>query len=306
MTPPTLSTIEVAELLDQAGFEVQPEAIRVEPREERWVAHLPGDRLMWVAVSEQGREQLRTERQLLKLLDARCAFAAPRVLYESLDGRFDVRTKVSGLVDPWRFYRLLQHDAAFAAQTGEGIGKILIEQHTRIQEQEVEGWLTRIVSWPEPPNWIRDRLPQVVPDRGLLGEIDAILGEYERLQVAATDCVLVHNDVGLHNLAFDPETLVVSGIFDYDEAAWADRHHDFRYLVFDFERQEVPQSALAIYEPAVGVQLSRHRIYLYNAVCAFSFLAYRLGTPEDEPSCGRTLAEDVRWTRWALAQLEQF
>lgn len=66
------------------------------------------------------------------------------------------------------------------------------------------------------------------------------------------------------------------------------------------------EAALAVYEPAVGVQLSRQRIYLYNAVRAFGFLAYRLGTPAGEKPCGRTLAEDLRWTRWAIAQLEQF
>lgn len=306
MTRPTLSAIEAAELLHQAGLEIAPEAIRIEPREERWVAHLPDDRILWVAMSEQGRNQLRTERKVLQLLEAQCAFAAPRLLYESEDGQFDVRSKVPGVVDPWRFYRLLHQDAVFAARTGEAIGKILIAQHTQIQAQQTEGWLPRTVSWLEPPTWIRDRLPQVIQDVGLLREIETILGEYERLQVEATDCVLVHTDIGLHNLAFDPDTLVVKGIFDYKGAAWADRHHDFRYLVFDFDRLEVLESALAIYKPVVGVRLSRQRIYLYNAVCAFSFLAYRLGTSEDEKSCGRTLDQDFCWTRWAIAQLEQF
>src|SRR2546427_4524466 len=34
---------------------------------------------------------------------------------------------------------------------------------------------------------------------------------------------------GFHNLAIDATSLAVSGLFDYDGAAWADRHHDFRY-----------------------------------------------------------------------------
>ncbi len=100
MTLPILLAAEVAELLHQARFEIQPEAIRVESREERWLAHLPGDRMIWVAMSEKGREQLRIERRILKLLEAHCFFAAPRVLYESMDGKFDVRLKVPGLVDP--------------------------------------------------------------------------------------------------------------------------------------------------------------------------------------------------------------
>ncbi|UBF24005.1 aminoglycoside phosphotransferase family protein [Kovacikia minuta CCNUW1] len=306
MAPPLLSTIEVADLLHQAGFEIQPGAIRVEPREERWIAHLPGDRMIWVAVSEKGREQLRIECRLLKLLETHCSFAAPRVLYESVDNKFNVRLKVPGLVDPWRLYGLLQQDTVFATRTGEAIGKILAEQHTKIERQAVAGWLSREISFPVDPVLIRGRIPQVINDAGLFSEIDAVLRQYEALQVGATDYVLVHSDLGLHNLAFDPDTLTVQGIFDYEEAAWADRHHDFRYLVFDFDRSEMLEAALAVYEPAVGVQLSRQRIYLYNAVCAFGFLAYRLGTPADEKSCGRTLAEDLRWTCWAIAQLECF
>lgn len=314
MAPPLLPTIEVAELLHQAGFEIQPEAIRVEPREERWIAHLPGDRMIWVAMSEKGREQLRIECRLLKLLETYCSFAVPRVLYESVDSNFNVRLKVPGLVDPWRLYGLLQQDTVFATRTGEAIGKILAEQHTKIERQAVAGWLSREISFPVDPALIRDRIPQVINDAGLLSEIDAALVQYEALQIEATDYVLVHSDLGLHNLAFDPDTLTVQGIFDYEEAAWADRHHDFRYLVFDFDRSEMLEAALAVYEPAVGVQLSRQRIYLYNAVCAFGFLAYRLGTADDEKSCGRTLAEDLRWTRWAcskanpkgIAQLKQF
>lgn len=197
-------------------------------------------------------------------------------------------------------------DTAFATQTGEAIGRILAEQHTKIERQAVTGWLSRGISFPVHPALICDRISQVISDAALLSEIDAVLRQYEALQIEATDCVLVHSDIGLHNLAFDPDTLTVQGIFDYEEAAWADRHHDFRYLVFDFDRLEMLETALAVYEPAVGVQLSRQRIYLYNAVCAFGFLAYRLGTPADEKSCGRTLAEDLRWTRWAIAQLEQF
>jgi hypothetical protein len=31
----------------------------------------------------------------------------------------------------------------------------------------------------------------------------------------------------------------VHGLFDYEGAAWADRHHDFRYLAFDLDRDEL-------------------------------------------------------------------
>ena len=83
----------------------------------------------------------------------------------------------------------------------------------------------------------------------------------------------------------------------------AERRHDFRYLLFDFGREEMLDAALEFYEPAVGRCLDRSRIRLYNAACAISFLAYRAGVPPEQKSCGRTLAEDLRWVRSTLARL---
>ena len=105
-------------------------------------------------------------------------------------------------------------------------------------------------------------------------------------------------------MALDPETDAVNGVFDYDGTAWADRHHDFRYLLFDVGREDMLDAALEVYEPAVGRRLDRDRIRLYNAACAIGYLAFRSGVAPDQKSCGRTLAEDLRWGRTALAKLK--
>lgn len=163
--------------------------------------------------------------------------------------------------------------------------------------------LRRRGPWPEPAAWIRERLPRVVDDPALHAAIDEILALCDALPIDEGDRVFVHGDVGFHNLAVDPETLAVQGIFDYDGAAWADRHHDFRSLLFAEARAEMLEGALVVYEAAVGLRLSRHRIALYNAVCAASFLAYRDGVSAEARWCGRTLADDLRWTGHALARL---
>jgi hypothetical protein len=52
----------------------------------------------------------------------------------------------------------------------------------------------------------------------------------------------------------------VNGVFDYDGAAWADRHQDFRYLLFDIGREDMLDAAPEVYEPAAGRHLDRGRI----------------------------------------------
>ena len=108
--------------------------------------------------------------------------------------------------------------------------------------------------------------------------------------------MLVHGDLGFHNIAVVPGTDTVAGVFDYDGAAWADWHQDFRYLVFpDGTGDAVLDGALETYEPVTVVRPDRERIRLCNAACAIGFLAHRCGTPTEARSCGRTLAEDLAW-----------
>ncbi len=285
-----------------AGFDYSPEQLGIERREHRWAVALPDERIAWFPATDAGAGRLGVERRVLSLLSQRCTFQVPRLLYVSELG-FDVRRLVPGRYDPWGLFERCKADSELAKGIGRSFGAILAQQHTRIHAADVGGWLRRRVEWPEAGNWISARLPGVVDDGQLVHRMEHVIERYEAVSVAAEDHVLVHGDFGLHNLAADPRTDAVNGIFDYDSAAWADRHHDFRYLVFDVGREDMLGAALGVYEPHVGRSIDRSRVRLYNAACAISFLAFRLGTPPEQKSCGRTLVEDLRWVRSALAAL---
>jgi hypothetical protein len=299
---PPLTRESVCEALREAGLDLTPAALRIEAREDRWAVSLPGEKMAWFPANERGRERLSIERKVLRLLADRCSFSVPRILFESASG-YDVRALVSGLCDPWGLYEQTKTDTVLARRIGKAIGAILIEQHTRIVKTDVSAWLPETVSWPESGGRVRERLPRVIDDAQLVGRIDRTFRAYEQVTIQAEDRVLVHGDLGLHNIAVDPVTADVRGVFDYDGAAWADRHHDFRYLIFHSAHEEALEAALAVYEPSVNRTLDRTRIRLYNAACAIGFLANRYGVPAHEKSCGRTLAEDLSWVHNALAHL---
>jgi len=296
-------TVEVAcEALRSAGVTCSPKDVVPIARDERWAVSLPGERIAWFPASELGNRRLDVERRVLRLIAERCSYQVPRILLVS-DRGFDLRQMVPGRCDPWALFHRCQTDLNLAQNVGRSIGSILAEQHVKIHEADVAGWLPQRIAWPEPSHWISEQLPHVVDDHGLICVMEQVVQRYEAVPVDAEDRALVHGDVGLHNLAFDPVSDTVNGIFDYDSAAWADRHHDFRYLLFDGDREDMLDCALDVYESATGRQISRDRVRLYNAACAVSYLAFRMGSPPDQRSCGRTLAEDLQWVRTALSKV---
>jgi aminoglycoside phosphotransferase (APT) family kinase protein len=261
--------------------------------------------MAWFPMGAEGRRRLATERRALRLLAERCSFRVPRVLHEDPGAGWDVRALVAGACDPWGLYERVRADRGLARWLGRAIGAVLAEQHARVRREDVAGWLPETLSWPEPLAVVRRDLPAVVDDPSLLAAIERALRRYEEQEaaVAAGDRVLVHGDLGFHNVAVDPATDELLGVFDYDGAAWADRHHDFRYLVFGDDDESVLDGALGVYEPATGTRIDRSRVRLCNAAGAIGFLAYRRGVPPETRSCGRTLEEDLRWTRAALSAI---
>jgi aminoglycoside phosphotransferase len=296
-----LTAGSAATALRQAGFDADPSDLNIELRYERWAVSLPGNRMVWFAATAAGYERLTMERKVLRLIVQRCSFHVPQILHES-DAGFDVRALVMGCCDAERLFEIVKADADISRRIGGAIGAVLAEQHTRITRADVAGWLTERMIWPAPASWIMENLSEVVEDSALIAKIGKLLEHYESQPVDSGDCVLVHGDVGFHNLVVDEATDLI-GIFDYDSAAWADRHHDFRYLVFETGREELLEAALAVYQPLTGHKLERTRIQLYNAACAASYLAYRRGIPADRKWCGRTLAEDLQWVHSALRSL---
>jgi Phosphotransferase enzyme family len=299
---PDLTHATACRALCEAGLSYPADALHIAAREERWAVSLPDGRIAWFPASEAGASRLTVERRVLGLLADRCSFRVPKVLFTAKSG-FDLRLMVPEQFDPWGLYYQCLADSGLARRIGRSLGAILVEQHTRIVEADVAGWLPRGVSWPEPGASIRERLPRVVDDRSLVRRLEEVIDMFEGTRVETGDCTLVHGDLGLHNIATDPETDRVNGVFDYEGAAWADRHHDFRYLLLDIGREDMLDAALELYEQAIGQSLDRARIRLSNAACAIGFLAYRVGVPPEHKSCGRTLSEDLRWVRAALARL---
>lgn len=115
--------------------------------------------------------------------------------------------------------------------------------------------------------------------------------------------VLCHGDVGFHNMAFEPGTLDITGLFDFDDACANQPEWDLRYLTFDPKdhNHDILSRGLDAYERAGGDTPSLKRTLVFNALSAISYLAFRENVSPLTRWCGRTLEEDLAWTRLAIA-----
>jgi aminoglycoside phosphotransferase (APT) family kinase protein len=292
----------IAATLRDEGLDVDPAALELLPRDDRFAVRLPGARMGWFPVNLRGLRRMQRERRILDLIARHCAFAAPRVLIASEAG-WDVRAMVEGEFDPFGVYHRVIAEPDFARTVGQGFGAVLAQLHTAIPRAALAGgWLPRRPAWPPPIAWTQKRLPKVTDDAGLIDRSLKLLGRYEAAERQVAQRVLAHTDLGFHNAVIDPQSGAVAGVFDFDGAAYCDPHHDFRYLLLDETDETLLEAAVAVYEAQTGVVLDHDRLRLLNAACAVAFLAYRAGSAPDAAPAGRTLAEDLRWTSMALAR----
>ncbi|MGD2133726.1 MAG: phosphotransferase, partial [Maricaulaceae bacterium] len=221
----------------------------------------------------------------------------PRTIYEDPEG-WIVRDLVPGEVWPDGLRQRLLADPDRARRMGADIGAILAEQHTRIRRKDIEGWLPSAPDWPRAIDL--PHLPNIVGDAALLARIDAALARYDTMAAETDDVVLAHADLGFHNIAVEPGTDRLMGVFDYDGAIAGDRYHDFKYLFLGDDDSTLLDAAATAYEPLAGVTIDLSRVRLFHAVAAIAFLAHRNGHAPEELWCGRTLDQDLAWTGQAL------
>ena len=289
----------VVAALATAGIAIDAGEISVLERDDRFAATLPGDRMAWFPRNEAGLARLVRETRVLQLLETHCDFRAPVVDYEAPAG-WQIRRSVPGHCDPVETYRRAVNDPQFAANVGQAIGTMLASQHA-IGAGELTGWLPTTPSWPPPRAEIERDLERVMDDRALIGRALALIERHEDQLGRTIEMVLTHSDLGFHNMVVDEAGNVI-GVFDYDDAAFADRHIDFRYLLLDQNDEVLLDAAITAYREAAGETIDPARVRLLNAASAVGFLALRAGHGPDARPAGRTLDEDLRWTRLALAR----
>lgn len=277
-----------------AGYVVDSTEVRPEFRQWRWLALLAEDRVGFFAEHPEAAERLSREGALLNLIGQRVGFAVPSVEYVSPDGRLHVRRMVAGVTSLGGNARERSFAASPAGRRfAEDLGRALSELHGSATPVEAEalGVPTRgpLPGAADLRRCLSGRLSQPALEPAL----DAVLDAYAAIEEKGAGPVLTHGDPWAGNFALDPETGRLVGMFDFEDAALADRHADFRYL-HSFG-DGYAERVLEAYAAASGVRPSIRRAALYHMLAAFEALSDAVATGKPDK-----VAYRLGWVRDAL------
>ncbi len=270
--------------------------------DNRYICELPNCHFAIVADNPDGVEAMRRERKILQVLSDRVVARIPWVLKVSTDETIELRRGVPGRTRIPDLVARLDDDDELARRVIRQLVTMFADIHSSVSPHTAIELTQGVESWPVSSTWVRERLPDVLKDQGLLAQLNEVMDLYD--QVNIRKYVLCQGDPTLQNVAFSDE-LDVNGIYDFYTAAARDPEWDLRYLVYGPTKRHyaLMDHGIDTYAELGDYQPSRERVLLYNAVSAIAYLAYRKGIDADVLWCGRTLAGDLAWTRLALSKL---
>jgi len=277
---------------------------RITLRDNRWFCPAEGDLMVLVAADALAETAMRKEQNILKALANKTRYQMPSSLQIEENDGIELRRLVSGNTNPDNIMPALLKDRSLAIKVISDMGELAAALHNCLDLEAAGSLVDTSYIWPPSAAWIEERLPDVIDDIGLVRQIVAQLTEFDLLNPPPEQRVFCHGDLGFHNVVFNDQLQPV-GVFDFvtaslNEAAW-----DLRYFTFDPNDvdDDILSAGLESYRTFSDRPVSFHRVRFYNAIAAVTFLAYRKGIDPNTRWCGRTLKEDLHWTRLALSKL---
>lgn len=290
-------------ILLSLGHSISESDLTIDHRETRDLVHAPGELVLVVPTMSANRVLLQKERKILGALRERTSLAVPIVLNSGPDESWQLRRKVAG-ISGQPIYQALQQDDGLSQRVGKDAAHILATLHKAVPANEaLEYGLTKeIPSW-LPITTIREKLIHHSIAPALKSRALEVVEMIEQTRDECEAPVFLHGDFGVHNMAFDPQSFELLGVFDFEESYVGDPHWDLKYL--HSYRPSFVTSLLEAYSKASGKQISRNRVALIHAFTTVSFLASRLDRPANQGVAGRTLSQDLAWTEEALGRIAQ-
>jgi hypothetical protein len=272
----------------------------------RWVAHLPGERIAYVADDPAGWTRLLREERLLALLAGVPDVPVPPVVDRADQSWTMIRRKIAGIsgfpvehlifgrgpnVPSEERYRsdfVITHRGRRLA--GD-LGRAIAGFQQTLSAAEARRWGFEETSYLNILDEVAATLARFPELPDLQAAVPPLRAWFEALP---PDPVLALCDLQMHNLAMSADEGRLLGLFDFDDVAVAHRLEDFKYL--PSMGAEFTALALDGYVRAGGPPLAVPAVWRFHLLSA---LKHFLFVSPDAPRW----AEIADWSRRALAAM---
>lgn len=272
-------------------------------RHWRWVAVLP-DRVVFRADNAEAWRRLELEAEVITRFRAAAGSLIPAVKARDAIARTQTRERIEGLTghavehlvlgvrgelsDLDRYHERCPLSSA-GSRLAHDLGRTLARLHRSLRAHEaVALGLAR-----SPPK-LSDRTAEILRSHVQSPMLEhGLISARTWLATRTIDDVVIHGDPHFHNLAVDPTTGALRGIFDFDEIARGDRAQDLAYL----HSSGVPfaRAALRAYAE-VGPSVDEDTVARYHVVLALDHFNFVAPTAE-------RFSRIVDWAKAALIAL---
>lgn len=214
---------------------------------------------------------------MLQLLGSRVSFGLPSIEYDGpgLQVRALVPGAQIGGEGRERAFAILPQ----AERLASDLGCALAQLHRALTREETAEFGPANIDTLPAADVLRTRLDGKLPNPTAASAFDRLLDLYRAYAPSDDDLVLAHGDLWGGNMAVDPDTGALKGLFDLDDAGLADRHVDFMY--FHSFSDTFTRRALAAYTAEGGKPIRWKQVAVYHAVAAFEALADIRGKGDD-------------------------
>ena len=127
----------------------------------------------------------------------------------------------------------------------------------------------------------------------------ALIEAHRAQVVAPADRTFLHGDVGSHNLVVDGNGRI-AGLFDFEESAAGDRHHEMRWLPSYGDR--FVRRVLEAYRARTGAAIDEVRLNRAHALAALAQYGWALRRPDEHHRTGRTPDQTRAWAIEAVTR----
>lgn len=219
------------------------------------------------ARNERAEARLRREVALLAFLKPRITMQLPQMVLHEGPVPFSQHLKIAGTSLESDEYAQLDEGRRNALATR--MAQLYAELHALPLRRMQQVGAIGVDPWMSPDEIIAGAEPKL--PRGYKGFLQRTVAAYRKLAISGDELIYGYFDGHGWNMAFDHETGLLNGVFDFADSGFGSRHRDLSYS--NWISADLTLRIIERYEELARFGVNRERVMLYSSALRLAELA---------------------------------